>query len=94
MCRRQWPAADQLADDAGLLWSAFERLHHRHGRPGPLEIPRESFTRVVEIVLRDSEVRDNPNYRREAALWDMAVRRCGCIRSRQAASAELMTSIA
>lgn len=25
----------RLAHDAGLLWSAFERLHHRHGLPGP-----------------------------------------------------------
>ena len=84
----------RLAHDAGLLWSAFERLHHRHGLPGPLEIPMESFTRAVEIVLKDSELRDGAGYRPEAALWDMAVRSCGYIQSRQAVSAELMTSIA
>jgi len=84
----------RLAHDAGLLWSAFERLHHRHGLPGLLEIPMESFTRAVEIVLKDSEVRDGADYRPEAALWDMAVRSCGYIQSRQAVSAELMTSTA
>ena len=87
-------AGYRLAHDAGLLWSAFERLHYRHGLPGPLEIPMESFTRAVEIVLKDSEVRDGSDYRPEAALWDMAVRSCGYIQSRQAVSAELMTSIA
>jgi hypothetical protein len=84
----------RLAHDAGLLWSAFERLHHRHGLPGPREIPMESFTRAVEIVLKDSEVRDGADYRPEAALWDVAVRSCGYIQSRQAVSAELMSSIA
>ncbi|HZH06914.1 MAG TPA: ATP-binding protein [Lautropia sp.] len=87
-------AGYRLAHDAGLLWSAFERLHYRHGLPGPLEIPMESFTRAVEIVLKDSEVRDGADYRPEAALWDMAVRSCGYIQSRQAVSAELMTSVA
>jgi len=53
----------RLAHDAGLLWSAFERLHHSHGLPEPLEIPMESFTRAVEIVLKDSEVRDDADYR-------------------------------
>jgi len=47
----------------------------------------ESFTRAVKIVLKNSEVRDGGNYRPEAALWDMAVRSCGYIQSRQAVSA-------
>ena len=84
----------RLAHDAGLLWLAFERLHHRHGLPGALEIPMESFTRAVEIVLKDSELRDGAGYRPDAALWEMAVRSCGYIQSRQAISAELMTSAA
>jgi hypothetical protein len=64
------------------------------GLPGSLEIPMESFTRAVEIVLKDSKVWDGADYRPEAALWEMAVRSCGYIQARQAVSAELMTSIA
>ena len=53
----------RLADDAPLLWAAFEQLHHKHGLPTDLEIPMESFTRAVEMVLKDSELRDAPDYR-------------------------------
>lgn len=84
----------RLVNDAGLLWSAFEQLHNRHGLPGPLEIPMESFTRAVEILLKDSERRDSEGYRPDAALWSVAVRNSGYIQSRQAISAELMTSSA
>jgi hypothetical protein len=34
-----------------------------HGLPGALDIPMESFTRAVEIVLKDSELRDGAGYR-------------------------------
>ena len=64
----------RLADDAPILWDAFERLHHKQGLPGDLEIPMESFARAVEIVLKDSELRDAPGYRPEAAQWGVAVR--------------------
>ncbi len=84
----------RLVNDSGLLWSAFEHLHNRHGLPGPLEIPMESFTRAVEILLKDSERRDGEGYRPDAALWSVAVRNSGYIQSRQAISAELMTSSA
>lgn len=84
----------RLVNDSGLLWSAFEQLHNRHGLPGPLEIPMESFTRAVEILLKDSERRDGEGYRTDAALWSVAVRNSGYIQSRQAISAELMTSSA
>lgn len=84
----------RLTDDAPLLWTAFEQLHHKHGLPGNLEIPMESFTRAVEIVLKDSELRDAPGYRPDAALWQVAVRSCGYIQSRQAVSQELMAAAA
>lgn len=84
----------RLADDAAVLWSAFEQLHHRHGLPGELEIPMESFTRAVEIVLKDSELRDSPKYRPDATLWSTAVRGCGYVQSRQAVSQEMMTALA
>ncbi|MDM0118109.1 ATP-binding protein [Variovorax sp. J22R133] len=82
----------RLVHDSELLWSAFEHLHHKHGLPGALEIPMESFTRAVEIVLKDSELRDSAGCQPDAALWNVAVRNCGYIQSRQAVSAELMTS--
>jgi hypothetical protein len=53
----------------------------------------ESFTRAVEIVIKDSERRDGAGFRPDAALWNVAVRNCGYIQTRQAASAELMTGI-
>jgi hypothetical protein len=79
----------KLADDVAVLWNAFDRLHHKQGLPGDLEIPIESFTRVVEIVLKESEVRDAPAYRPDPALWSAAVRSCGYVQSRQAVGAEL-----
>jgi hypothetical protein len=81
----------QLADDAAVLWEAFDRLHHKQGLPGALEIPMESFTRVVEIVLKESLLRDAPGYRPEPDLWKAAIRSCGYVQARQAVSAELMT---
>ena len=56
-------AGYRLADDAAVLWDAFDHLHHKHGLPGELEIPMESFARAVEIVLKESELRDAPGYR-------------------------------
>ena len=50
----------------------FESLHHRLGLPGSLQIPMESFTRAVEIVLKDTELRDVAGYRPDFALWEMA----------------------
>ena len=82
----------RLSDNAATLWGAFERLHHKHGLPGDLEIPMESFVRAVEIVLKDSELRDACGYRPETALWNEAVRSCGYVQSRQAVSAELLTA--
>ena len=49
----------------------------------------ESFARAVEMVLKDSELRDAPGYRPDAALWSVAIRSCGYIQSRQAVSQEL-----
>lgn len=80
-----------LTDDASLIWNAFDQLHQKHGLPGVLEIPMESFARAVEIVLKESVIRDMPGYRPDPALWNVAVRGCGYIQSRQAASTELNT---
>ena len=76
-------AVYRLSDDAAVLWESFEQLHHRHGLPGELEIPMESFARAVEIVLKESDLRDSATYRPDAALWSLAARNCGYIQSRQ-----------
>jgi hypothetical protein len=81
-----------FADAAAVLWEAFDRLHHKQGLPGELEIPMESFTRAVEIVLKDGEVRDAPGYRPPAASWSLAVRQCGYVQARQAVSTELLAA--
>ena len=80
-----------LADDAAALWEAFDGLHHKQGLPGDLEIPMESFTRLVEIVLKESTLRDAPAYRPDPALWKEAIRSCSHVQARQAMSPELMT---
>jgi hypothetical protein len=75
-----------LVDDAPVLWEASARMHHKHALCGPLEIPMESFTRAVEIVLKDSYLRDTRGYQPDAAMWDLAVRSSGYIQARQAVS--------
>lgn len=77
-----------LGNDAALLWNGFAALHHKHGLPGELEIPMDSFARAVEIVLKESELRDASNFHPDAAMWNLAVRSCGYVQSRQAVSSE------
>jgi len=74
----------RLADDAAVLWSSFVELHYRHGFTDALEIPMESFTRAVEIVLREGLTRDAADYRPTPALWEAAVRQSGYVQSRLA----------
>ena len=81
-----------LGADAALLWNAFSTLHHKHGLPGELEIPMDSFARAVEIVLKEGEMRDASNFRPDSALWNLAVRSCGYIQARQAVSGELLAA--
>ncbi len=81
----------RLNEDAQILWSAFEDLHNKHGLPKGMQIPMESFTRAVEITLKESWVRDVPEYRPSADMWRSAVLNCGYIQARQALSEELST---
>jgi hypothetical protein len=77
-------AGYRLVSDAVVLWNAFEAAHHRATLAGRLEIPMESFARAVEIVLKDSELRDAPGYCPDASLWAHAVRHAGYVQSRHA----------
>jgi hypothetical protein len=77
-------AGYRLTADAAALWQAFEDAHHKASLPGNLEIPMESFARAVEIVLKESELKDASGYCPEAALWTHAVRHCGYVQSRHA----------
>ena len=45
-------AGYRLVDDAQVLWDAFAAIHNKAGLAGALEIPMESFTLAVEIVLK------------------------------------------
>ena len=83
-------AGYRLVDDAQLFWEAFESLQHKAGLPGPIEIPMESFTRTVEIVLKDSELRDSPTYRPPEELWHSAVRNSGYLQTRLATTSALI----
>ncbi|MFP4900921.1 ATP-binding protein, partial [Paraburkholderia sp. BR14261] len=85
-------AGYRLINDAGVLWQAFEAAHHKASLPGRLEIPMESFARAVEIVLKDSELKDAPGYCPTAALWAYAVQHCGYVQSRHATGRVLVTA--
>lgn len=77
-------AGYRLLDDAQTLWDAFVKIHHKAGLAGTLEIPMESFTRAVEIVLKESALQDAPAYRPSADLWTQAVRSSGYVQTRVA----------
>lgn len=79
-------AGYRLIDDAQILWDAFLNIHNKSGFASPLEIPMESFTRAVEIMLKDSELQDSPTYRPSADLWASAVRNSGYVQARVATS--------
>ena len=49
-----------------------------------------NWQRMLPVVT--CELRDAPGYRPDAALWNVAVRSCGYIQSRQAMSQELMAA--
>ncbi|RKT10668.1 AAA domain-containing protein [Paraburkholderia sp. RAU2J] len=85
-------AGYRLVSDAALLWQTFEAAHHKASLPGSLEIPMESFARAVEIVLKESEIKDAPGYCPEAVLWTHAVHHCDYIQSRHATGRVLATA--
>jgi hypothetical protein len=72
-------AGYRLVGDAGALWQVFEAAHARQPRN-----PMESITRAVEIVLKESELKDAPGYCPDAALWTHAVQHCGYVQTRHA----------
>jgi hypothetical protein len=81
-----------LSSDAAFLWNAFAGLHHKHGLPGALEIPMESFAWAVKIVLKEGGLRDASNFRPDAAMWNLAVRSCDYVQARQTVSTELLAA--
>jgi hypothetical protein len=81
---QSFEAGYRLVSDAAVMWNAFEVAHHKATLPGRLEIPMESFARAVEIVLKDSELRDAPGYCPDASLWAHAVWHSGYVQSRHA----------
>ena len=89
---RAFETGYRLVSDAGVLWQAFESAHHRANLPGTLEIPMESFARAVEIVLKESELKDGLQYTPDAALWAHAVHHCGYVQSRHATGRVLVAA--
>ncbi len=85
-------AGYRLVSDARQLWQTFEAAHHKASLPGNLDLPMESFVRAVEIVLKESEIKDAPGYCPEPALWTHAVQHCGYIQSRHATGRVLATA--
>jgi hypothetical protein len=67
-----------------VLWDAFVTIHNKTGLGGMLEIPMESFTRAVEIVLKESEIHNAAGYRPSSEMWAQAVRSCGYVQARVA----------
>lgn len=89
---RAFDAGYRLASDADTLWRALEAAHHKASLPGRLELPMESFARVVEIVLKESELGDGLGYYPEPALWAYAVQHCGYVQSRHATGRVLIAA--
>lgn len=85
-------AGYRLASDAHQLWQTFEAAHRKASLPGNLDLPMELFVRAVEIVLKESEIKDAPGYCPEPALWSHAVQHCGYIQSRHATGRVLATA--
>jgi hypothetical protein len=52
----------------------------------------ESFARVVEIVLKESELKGGLGYCPELALWAYAVHHCGYVQSRHATGRVLIAA--
>jgi hypothetical protein len=77
-------AGYRLMDDAQVLRNAFVAIHNETGLGGMLEIPKESLTRAVEIVLKESEIHDASGYRPSSGMWAQAVRSCGYVQARAA----------
>ena len=71
------------------FWDAFVRIHNKARLAGTLEIRMESFTRAVEIVLKESALHDAPAYRPSADLWTQAVRSSGYVQTRVATARTL-----
>ena len=74
----------RLTEDAQVLWDTFVTTHNKSGLGGKLEIPMDSFARAVEIVLKESELQDAPDYMPSAELWTQAVRNSGYVQARAA----------
>lgn len=54
--------------------------------------PDGIFARAVEIVLKDSELKDARGYCPDHVLWDHAVRHCGYVQSRHATGRVLVAA--
>jgi hypothetical protein len=89
---RAFDAGYRLVNDADTLWNAFDTAHKKANLPGRLAIPMESFARAVEIVLKESELKDNAGYCPEPALWTYAVQHCGYVQSRHATGRVLVAA--
>lgn len=79
-----------LVQDAQVLWDAFVSIHNKASLSGKLEIPMESFTRAVEIVLKESELQDGPAYRPSVDMWKYAVRNSGYVQAHVATARAMM----
>lgn len=82
-----------LIQDAQILWDEFVTLHNKASLGSKLEIPMESFTRAVEIVLKESELQDRPDFRPSREMWRHAVRNSGYVQAR-VATARILTELA
>jgi Na+/H+-dicarboxylate symporter len=67
--------------DGSMMYQAFATL-----------FVARSFARVVEIVLKDSELKDGLGYCPEPALWAYAVQHCGYVQSRHATGRVLIAA--
>lgn len=82
----------EMSQDAQILWDEFATIHNKACLGSKLEIPMESFTRAVEIMLKESEVQDRADFRPSVEMWRYAVRNSGYVQAR-VATARIMREL-
>jgi hypothetical protein len=76
----------RIADEAAVIWDAFQTAHYKVNLPGALDLPMEYFARAIEIVMKDCALSDNNAYKVPPAKWLEAVHDSEYVQAQQATS--------
>lgn len=68
-----WYGGLRLVEEAGQLWSAFNRAHRKAGFQFDMEVPMQYFAYAIEIAYSENMHLDSPAFKFTAEMWDDAV---------------------